>query len=76
MLLLHPQVKIVKVADPALAKPFETVYGLNPKNTAPGTTPCKDAVCHSSTLVWQISPGKFAVVSNPTGPAESMLLNV
>jgi hypothetical protein len=57
------------ISDPAGARPFGTVYGNNPNSAS------NDNVLKSSTLVVHVpnTMQTWAVVTNPTGPAESML---
>lgn len=57
------------ILEPAAAKPFETVYGKDP-HASGGTANVEQA----SALVMHVpNTLKFAVLSNPRGPAESML---
>jgi hypothetical protein len=66
--LLQVNIFTVK-SDPADVKPFGTVYGYNPMDAN------NDNVRKSSTLVVHVpnTVQVWVVVTNPTGPAESML---
>lgn len=59
------QVTIVTANDPGKAQPFFIAYGSHPDNS-------NMLVLHASTLVVRVpkTTNKWAIVTNPTGPAE------
>jgi hypothetical protein len=65
--VLSAQVTLVTANDPGKAQPFFVAYGSHPDNTNP-------LVLNASTLVVRVSKHVgshiWAVVTNPTGPAE------